>query len=38
MKNVFKVAFMSVLLLFAVKVNAEPANDSFIDDNLYKYH
>ncbi len=36
MKNVFKVAFMSVLLLFAVKVNAEPANDSFIDDNLYK--
>ena len=27
---------MSVLLLFAVKVNAEPANDSFIDDNLYK--
>ena len=36
MKKFFKLFFAFVLFCFTVNVGASPANDSFIDDNLYK--
>ena len=36
MKKYFKLIFISILFCFTVNVGASPANDSFIDDNLYK--
>lgn len=36
MKKYFKLIFISILFCFTVNVDASPANDSFIDDNLYK--
>lgn len=36
MKRYFKLFFMFILTCITINVNASPANDSFIDDNLYK--
>lgn len=36
MKYVIKVLILTILMMVNVSVKAEPANDSFVDDNLYK--
>lgn len=36
MKCVIKMLVLTILMVFTVSVKAEPANDSFVDDNLYK--